>query len=132
MTGPVVFETDPPGASVLVDRVVQGETPLKLQLTAGAHTIYMQMKGYKTRAFILKFRAGKTYAFRYRLKQHNPTRSFSRRQGSMKHYDRGSMRRLSDSVIEKDTNQNGTTDRWEYYSGRELVGVMIDHNADTP
>ena len=56
-TGTVAVTTDPPGAEVQIDGVTRGQSPLKLALSAGAHTMVIRANG-ETRTIPITISAG--------------------------------------------------------------------------
>ena len=56
-TGTVTVTTDPPGADVQIDGVARGQSPLKLALTPGAHTMVISGNG-ESRTIPLTIAAG--------------------------------------------------------------------------
>jgi hypothetical protein len=56
-TGTVTVTTDPPGADVDIDGVTRGQSPLKLALTAGAHTMVIRANG-ESRTIPINIAAG--------------------------------------------------------------------------
>jgi hypothetical protein len=56
-TGTVTVTTDPPGAEVDIDGVVRGQSPLKLALAAGAHTMVIRANG-ESRTIPINIAAG--------------------------------------------------------------------------
>ena len=66
---PVVVETNPPGAQVIVGGQVIGTTPTTLTLTADTKVrIKLEKKGYKTRSFSVTPIEGKTKRVKVTLK----------------------------------------------------------------
>jgi PEGA domain len=56
-TGTVTVTTDPPGADVQIDGVARGQSPLKLALAAGAHSMVISTNG-ESRTIPLNIAAG--------------------------------------------------------------------------
>lgn len=70
-TAVINVQTDPPGATVYVDRKnlgARGESPQRLGLPAGSYTIIVEKEGYEpARSATLSVQAGQTVAHRVKL-----------------------------------------------------------------
>jgi hypothetical protein len=59
-TASALIDSRPPGASIFIDGIAQGATPMKLALRAGQHTLELKMEGAADRSFQLNIDGGTT------------------------------------------------------------------------
>jgi len=67
-TGTIFFDTRPPGASVIVDGRPVGLTPMRTgAMTAGPHTVRIELAGYRTVVTNVEVKAGVEYPLKLTL-----------------------------------------------------------------
>lgn len=77
MYGQMSVSSTPPGARVVVDRVLRGYTPVTVpELAPGFHSLEVSLRGYHTFAQDIEVREGQTSIVRIRLEQEPRSRWF--------------------------------------------------------
>lgn len=68
-TAAVAFNTDPPGARVIIDKAMKGITPLKLDLKPGKYELQLIKEGHETRteSIVVKNQPGATQDLQFKL-----------------------------------------------------------------
>ncbi len=63
----VNVSSDPPGADILVDEQLVGQTPMRVELEAGKHGFRLSIDGYHDAEELLQLQAGETYQLDLKL-----------------------------------------------------------------
>ncbi len=67
--GTITVNTVPSGASVYLDSILRGQSPVTFSADPGTHTLKLSLSGYKTRTITFTLNAGERRTFNYTLQK---------------------------------------------------------------
>ncbi len=67
--GTITVNTVPSGASVYLDGILRGQTPVTFTASPGSHTLKLSLSGYKTKSITFTLHSGERRTFNYTLQR---------------------------------------------------------------